>query len=167
MISLIDTTLVGESFATCAPANADDRILVLGVGNLLMGDEGVGVHALRWLEAEPPLAGVRLLDGGTGGANLLGEFEGRRAIILIDATRDGTAARAWCSRVEAGMVGVNVPIPVPMAFHSFGGWKQSLFGTLHMHGPDGIRFYTRMKIVTARWAGDGAGGNGFAMPTMR
>ena len=49
------------------------------------------------------------------------------------------------------MVGVNVPIPVPMAFHSFGGWKRSLFGPLHMHGPDGVRFYTRLKTVTARW----------------
>src|SRR5204863_3026950 len=92
MISLIDSTLVGESFAICAPANAQDHILVLGVGNLLMGDEGAGVHTVRWLEGQPRLTGVRLLDGGTGGANLLGEFEGRRAIILIDATRDGTAA---------------------------------------------------------------------------
>ena len=92
MISLIDTTLVGESFATCASVNPSDHILVLGVGNLLMGDEGVGVHVLRWLEGESPIAGVHLLDGGTGGANLLGQFEGRRAVILIDATRDGTAA---------------------------------------------------------------------------
>src|SRR5690606_26444240 len=55
-------------------------------------------------------------------------------------TRDGGAAREFAQRVEAGMVGVNVPIPVPMAFHSFGGWKQSLFGPLHVHGPDGVRF---------------------------
>ena len=53
--------------------------------------------------------------------------------------------------VQAGMVGVNVPIPVPMAFHSFGGWKRSLFGPLHVHGPDGVRFYTRLKTVTSRW----------------
>jgi len=67
-------------------------VLVLGVGNLLMGDEGVGVHVLRWLERERRIAGVRLLDGGTGGVNLLAEFEGVRSIILVDATRDGSAA---------------------------------------------------------------------------
>ncbi len=66
-------------------------------------------------------------------------------------TRDGDAARDYVSRVQVGMVGVNVPIPVPVAYHSFGGWKQSLFGDLHMHGPEGVRFYTRQKAVTARW----------------
>jgi malonate-semialdehyde dehydrogenase (acetylating)/methylmalonate-semialdehyde dehydrogenase len=66
-------------------------------------------------------------------------------------TRDGDAARDFVSRVQAGMVGVNVPIPVPVAYHSFGGWKQSLFGDLHIHGPEGVRFYTRQKAVTARW----------------
>ena len=78
-------------------------------------------------------------------------------------TRDGRAAREFSQRVEAGMVGVNVAIPVPMAFHSFGGWKRSLFGPLHMHGPDGVRFYTRMKTVTARWPEGGSGAQ-FSMP---
>jgi malonate-semialdehyde dehydrogenase (acetylating)/methylmalonate-semialdehyde dehydrogenase len=81
-------------------------------------------------------------------------------------TRDGGAAREFCRRVSAGMVGVNVPIPVPMAFHSFGGWKRSLFGPLHMHGPDGVRFYTRLKTVTARWP-TGSKGAEFTMPTMK
>ncbi|MGH8134885.1 MAG: CoA-acylating methylmalonate-semialdehyde dehydrogenase [Steroidobacteraceae bacterium] len=81
-------------------------------------------------------------------------------------TRDGGAAREFCRRVTAGMVGVNVPIPVPMAFHSFGGWKRSLFGPLHMHGPDGVRFYTRLKTVTARWPTDSRGAE-FTMPTMK
>jgi len=81
-------------------------------------------------------------------------------------TRDGGAAREFTRRVSAGMVGINVPIPVPMAFHSFGGWKRSLFGPLHMHGPDGIRFYTRMKTVTARWP-SGSKGAEFTMPTMK
>lgn len=82
-------------------------------------------------------------------------------------TQDGRAAREFAHRVEAGMVGVNVPIPVPMAFHSFGGWKQSLFGPLHVHGPDGVRFYTRLKTVTARWSGTGPGRTAsFVMPTM-
>jgi malonate-semialdehyde dehydrogenase (acetylating) / methylmalonate-semialdehyde dehydrogenase len=66
-------------------------------------------------------------------------------------TRDGAAARAFQLRVSAGMVGINVPIPVPMAYYSFGGWKASLFGDIHMHGPEGIRFYTRGKVVTSRW----------------
>ncbi|CAJ60075.1 MULTISPECIES: CoA-acylating methylmalonate-semialdehyde dehydrogenase [Frankia] len=66
-------------------------------------------------------------------------------------TRDGGAARRFTADVEAGMVGVNVPIPVPVAYYSFGGWKGSLFGDLHMYGPDGIRFYTRTKVVTSRW----------------
>jgi malonate-semialdehyde dehydrogenase (acetylating)/methylmalonate-semialdehyde dehydrogenase len=67
-------------------------------------------------------------------------------------TNDGGAARLFEQEVTAGMVGINVPIPVPMAYHSFGGWKNSLFGDLHVHGPDGVRFYTRGKVVTRRWA---------------
>ena len=66
-------------------------------------------------------------------------------------TCDGGAARLFEQQATAGMIGVNVPIPVPMAYHSFGGWKGSLFGDLHMHGPDGVRFYTRGKVVTTRW----------------
>ena len=66
-------------------------------------------------------------------------------------TRDGEAARQFQEEVLAGMVGINVPLPVPMAFHSFGGWKRSIFGPLNMHGNDGVRFYTRMKTVTSRW----------------
>ncbi|MCX4025941.1 CoA-acylating methylmalonate-semialdehyde dehydrogenase [Endozoicomonas sp. SM1973] len=83
-------------------------------------------------------------------------------------TRDGNAARQYSQHIQVGMVGVNVPIPVPMAFHCFGGWKRSLFGPLHMHGPDGVRFYTRMKMVTSRWP-DSATVQGaeFSMPTMK
>jgi malonate-semialdehyde dehydrogenase (acetylating)/methylmalonate-semialdehyde dehydrogenase len=66
-------------------------------------------------------------------------------------TRDGGAARQFQFEVEAGMVGINVPIPVPVAYYSFGGWKASLFGDTHMYGPDGVHFYTRTKVVTARW----------------
>jgi malonate-semialdehyde dehydrogenase (acetylating) / methylmalonate-semialdehyde dehydrogenase len=66
-------------------------------------------------------------------------------------TRDGGAARQFQFDVQVGMVGVNVPIPVPVAYYSFGGWKASLFGDTHMYGPDGIHFYTRTKVVTARW----------------
>ena len=82
-------------------------------------------------------------------------------------TNDGRAAREFAHGVAAGMVGVNVPIPVPMAFHSFGGWKRSLFGDTHVHGPEGVRFYTRLKTVTARWPTSGAGTAEFVMPTMK
>ena len=86
-------------------------------------------------------------------------------------TRDGGAARAFAHRVQAGMVGVNVPIPVPMAFHSFGGWKRSIFGPLHVHGPDGVRFYTRLKTITARWPEGALHAESkpaeFVMPTMK
>ncbi len=83
-------------------------------------------------------------------------------------TRDGRAAREFARGVQTGMVGINVPIPVPMAFHSFGGWKRSLFGDLHVHGPDGVRFYTRLKTVTARWPADESPPVAdYRMPTMK
>src|SRR5574343_23188 len=82
-------------------------------------------------------------------------------------TRDGDAAREFTHRIQVGMVGVNVPLPVPMAFHSFGGWKASLFGDHHMHGPEGVRFYTRMKAVTTRWPTGIRSGAEFVMTTMK
>ncbi len=82
-------------------------------------------------------------------------------------TRDGDAAREFSSRVQAGMVGVNVPIPVPLAFYSFGGWKSSAFGDLNQHGSDGVRFYTRLKTVTSRWPAGLRQGAEFVMPTMK
>jgi len=92
MIQLLDSTLVGERTAPRPSSTGVERVLVLGVGNLLMGDEGVGIHVLRRLEQETPLPGVRLLDGGTGGINLLVEFGGADDIVMIDATRDGRSA---------------------------------------------------------------------------
>ena len=82
-------------------------------------------------------------------------------------TRDGDTARTYASRVQVGMVGVNVPIPVPMAFHSFGGWKRSLFGDVHMHGMEGVHFYTKLKTVTSRWPTGIRAGADFHMPTMK
>ena len=82
-------------------------------------------------------------------------------------TRDGDTARTFSSRVQVGMVGINVPIPVPMAFHSFGGWKRSLFGDIHMHGMEGVHFYTRLKTVTSRWPTGIRAGADFHMPTMK
>ena len=81
-------------------------------------------------------------------------------------TRDGDSARQFSEEIQVGMVGINVPIPVPMAFHSFGGWKRSLFGPLHMHGPDGVRFYTKMKAITARWPKGKVSDADFSMPTL-
>jgi malonate-semialdehyde dehydrogenase (acetylating)/methylmalonate-semialdehyde dehydrogenase len=82
-------------------------------------------------------------------------------------TRDGDTARTYASRVQVGMVGVNVPIPVPMAFHSFGGWKRSLFGDIHMHGMEGVHFYTKLKTITSRWPTGIRAGADFHMPTMK
>ncbi|TDR47841.1 malonate-semialdehyde dehydrogenase (acetylating)/methylmalonate-semialdehyde dehydrogenase [Tahibacter aquaticus] len=79
-------------------------------------------------------------------------------------TRDGDAARDFAQRIQIGMVGINVPIPVPMAFHSFGGWKASLFGDHHVYGPEGVRFYTRLKTVTTRWPTSIRAGAQFVMP---
>jgi malonate-semialdehyde dehydrogenase (acetylating)/methylmalonate-semialdehyde dehydrogenase len=82
-------------------------------------------------------------------------------------TRDGDAARHFASKVNVGMVGINVPIPVPLAYHTFGGWKRSGFGDLNQHGPDSIRFYTKTKTVTSRWPSGIKDGAEFVIPTMR
>ncbi len=82
-------------------------------------------------------------------------------------TRDGDTARAFADRIEAGMVGINVPIPVPVAYHSFGGWKRSLFGDHAVYGPEGVRFYTRLKTVTARWPTGIRGGAEFNFPSLK
>ena len=82
-------------------------------------------------------------------------------------TRDGGAAREFQFDIEVGMVGINVPIPVPMAFHSFGGWRRSLFGDTAVHGTEGVHFYTRLKTVTSRWPSGVKEGAEFVIPTMR
>jgi malonate-semialdehyde dehydrogenase (acetylating)/methylmalonate-semialdehyde dehydrogenase len=111
----------------------------------------------------PVLGITRVRDFDTA-LRLVNEHEyGNGAAIF---TRDGDTARAFAHGVIAGMVGVNVPIPVPMAFHSFGGWKRSLFGDHAMHGPEGVRFYTRIKTVTARWPTGIRAGVDTSMPTL-
>jgi malonate-semialdehyde dehydrogenase (acetylating)/methylmalonate-semialdehyde dehydrogenase len=110
----------------------------------------------------PVLCVVRVPDLAAATALINAHEYGNGCAIF---TRDGGAARDFAHRVQGGMVGMNVPIPVPMAFHSFGGWKRSLFGPLHMHGPDGVRFYTRMKTITARWPTEVRAE--FVMPTMK
>ena len=81
-------------------------------------------------------------------------------------TRNGHAAREFAARVNVGMVGINVPIPVPVAYHSFGGWKRSAFGDINQHGMEGVRFWTKTKTVTQRWPDGGAGDSAFIIPTM-
>ena len=82
-------------------------------------------------------------------------------------TRDGDAARDFASKVDVGMVGINFAIPVPLAYHTFGGWKRSIFGDLNQHGPDSIRFYTKTKTVTSRWPSGVKDGAEFVIPTMK
>ncbi len=81
-------------------------------------------------------------------------------------TRSGRAAREFASRVQVGMVGINVPIPVPVAYHTFGGWKRSAFGDVSQHGPEGVRFYTKIKMITARWPEGASEELSFVIPTM-
>lgn len=82
-------------------------------------------------------------------------------------TRDGDAARSFASQVQVGMVGINVPIPVPLAYHTFGGWKRSAFGDTNQHGPEGVKFYTKIKTVTSRWPSGVKEGSSFVIPTMK
>ncbi|MDO8361240.1 MAG: CoA-acylating methylmalonate-semialdehyde dehydrogenase [Devosia sp.] len=82
-------------------------------------------------------------------------------------TRDGDAAREFADKIEVGMVGINVPIPVPVAYHSFGGWKRSIFGDHSIYGPEGVHFYTRLKTVTTRWPAGIKGGAEFTFPSMK
>ncbi|MEV6273633.1 CoA-acylating methylmalonate-semialdehyde dehydrogenase [Nocardia sp. NPDC051832] len=111
----------------------------------------------------PVLAIVRAKDYEEG-LRLANEHEYGNGVAIF--TRDGDAARDFAARVQVGMVGINVPIPVPIAYHTFGGWKRSGFGDLNQHGPDSIRFYTKTKTVTQRWPSGMKESNAFVIPTM-
>ncbi|MDB5408263.1 MAG: mmsA [Rhodospirillales bacterium] len=112
----------------------------------------------------PVLAVVRAPDFETA-LTLVNDHEFGNGTAIF--TRDGDAAREFVSRAQIGMIGVNIPIPVPMAYHSFGGWKRSLFGDMAVHGMEGVRFYTHPKTVTARWPTGIRSGAEFVMPTMK
>jgi malonate-semialdehyde dehydrogenase (acetylating) / methylmalonate-semialdehyde dehydrogenase len=112
----------------------------------------------------PVLSVVRVDDYDTA-VKLINEHEYGNGTAIF--TRDGDAARSFASSIQVGMVGVNVPIPVPMAFHSFGGWKRSIFGDHGAHGPEGIHFYTKLKTITSRWPTGIRAGAEFVMPVMR
>jgi malonate-semialdehyde dehydrogenase (acetylating)/methylmalonate-semialdehyde dehydrogenase len=112
----------------------------------------------------PVLSVVRVEDFNTA-VDLVNNHEYGNGTSIF--TRDGDSARTFASKIKVGMVGVNIPIPVPMAFHSFGGWKRSLFGDQHMHGPEGVRFYTKLKTITSRWPSGIKDNPEFIMPTMK
>jgi malonate-semialdehyde dehydrogenase (acetylating) / methylmalonate-semialdehyde dehydrogenase len=112
-----------------------------------------------------PVLSVVRVDSYEEAARLLSENPYANGAAVF--TRDGGAARRFEREVDAGMVGVNVPIPVPMAYYSFGGWKQSLFGDTHVHGPEGVHFYTRAKVVTSRWSDPATRGPDLGFPTTR
>jgi malonate-semialdehyde dehydrogenase (acetylating)/methylmalonate-semialdehyde dehydrogenase len=111
-----------------------------------------------------PVLGIVRTNNFETALGLVNEHEFGNGTSIF--TRDGDTAREFAHRVQCGMVGVNVPIPVPMAFHSFGGWKRSLFGDQAMYGPEGIRFYTRVKTVTSRWPTGIRAGVDTSMPTL-
>ena len=111
-----------------------------------------------------PVLGVARVATYDEAVRLVNENPYGNGVALF--TRDGGAARRFQHEVEAGMVGINVPIPVPVAYYSFGGWKQSLFGDLHVHGIEGIYFYTRTKAITTRWPKQDALSGGLTMPLM-
>ncbi len=111
-----------------------------------------------------PVLGVVRASNFETALKLINDHEFGNGTSLF--TRDGDTARDFARRVQAGMVGINVPIPVPMAFHSFGGWKRSLFGDHAVHGPEGVRFYTRIKTVTSRWPTGIRTGVDTTMPTL-
>jgi malonate-semialdehyde dehydrogenase (acetylating)/methylmalonate-semialdehyde dehydrogenase len=112
----------------------------------------------------PVLAVVRANDYEAA-LKLANDHEYGNGVAIF--TRDGDAARDFAARVKVGMVGVNVPIPVPLAYYTFGGWKRSSFGDLNQHGPDAFRFYTRTKTVTGRWPSGVKDGASFVIPTMQ
>lgn len=111
-----------------------------------------------------PVLGIVRVASHEEGIALINSHHFANGVSIF--TRDGDAARSFVQKIEVGMVGVNIPIPVPMAFHSFGGWKQSLFGDHHIYGPESIRFYTRVKAVTQRWHTGLSAGADFNFPQL-
>jgi len=151
------------------------RLVVDGRGHVVPGcEDGFFLGGCLFDRVEP---GMRIYREEIFGPvlSIVRARDYEQALALVNAheygngvalfTRDGDAARDFVSRVQVGMVGVNVPIPVPAAFHSFGGWKASLFGDHHVYGPEGVRFYTRLKAVTTRWPTSIRAGAQYIMPT--
>ena len=112
----------------------------------------------------PVLSCVRVKDFGQA-VELINAHEFGNGVSCY--TRDGNVAREFSRRIQVGMVGINVPIPVPMAWHGFGGWKKSLFGDMHAYGEEGVRFYTKQKSIMQRWPETIGKGAEFVMPTAK
>ena len=112
-----------------------------------------------------PVLSVVRVDSFEDATKLINDHEFGNGVSIF--TKDGDAGRTFASKIQAGMVGINVPIPVPMAFHSCGGWKRSLFGDSGMHGAEGVKFYTKLKTVTSRWPSGIRSNPEFVMPTMK
>jgi malonate-semialdehyde dehydrogenase (acetylating)/methylmalonate-semialdehyde dehydrogenase len=112
----------------------------------------------------PVLACMRVADFATA-VQLVNDHEFGNGVACF--TRDGNVAREFSRRIQVGMVGINVPIPVPMAWQGFGGWKKSLFGDMHAYGEEGVRFYTKQKSIMQRWPESIGKGAEFAMPTAK
>jgi malonate-semialdehyde dehydrogenase (acetylating) / methylmalonate-semialdehyde dehydrogenase len=134
------------------------------LGGCLFDDVKPNMSIYREEIFGPVLSVVRVNDFDQA-VDLINGHEYGNGVSIF--TRDGDAAREFASRVQIGMVGINVPIPVPVAFHSFGGWKRSLFGDHYMYGPEGVRFFTRLKTITGRWPTGIRKGAEFVMPTMK
>ena len=153
------------------------KLVVDGRGFKLQGyEEGYYVGGTLFDHVEPdmkiykeeifgPVLSVVRRDSFQDAVDLIHGHEYANGTAIF--TRDGDAAREFADKIEVGMVGVNVPIPVPVAYHSFGGWKRSLFGDHSIYGPEGIHFYTRLKTVTTRWPAGIKGGAEFSFPSVK
>ncbi|ODR98215.1 methylmalonate-semialdehyde dehydrogenase [Methyloceanibacter superfactus] len=163
--------LIGQGVAEGADLVVDGRGLELQgyergffLGGSLF-DRVTKDMAIYKTEIFGPVLSVVRAGGYEEAAHLVNSHEFGNGTAIF--TRDGDVARAFADQIEAGMVGINVPIPVPVAYHSFGGWKRSLFGDLAVYGPEGVRFYTRLKTVTARWPTGIRGGAQFDFPSLK
>jgi len=153
------------------------KLLVDGRGFTMQGyEDGFYMGGCLFDEVRPdmriykeeifgPVLSIVRADNYEDALRLPSEHEYGNGVAIF--TRDGDTARDFTSRVDVGMVGVNVPIPVPIAYYTFGGWKASGFGDLNQHGPDSIRFYTKTKTVTSRWPSGIRSGAEFSIPTMK
>jgi malonate-semialdehyde dehydrogenase (acetylating) / methylmalonate-semialdehyde dehydrogenase len=149
--------LVVDGRAIEVPGHEDGFFL----GGTLFDDVSPDMSIYREEIFGPVLSCVRVPDFAAA-VRLVNGHELANGVACY--TRDGGLAREFGRRIEAGMVGINVPIPVPMAWHGFGGWKSSLFGDMHAYGEEGVRFYTRQKSIMQRWPAQGRAGAEFAMP---
>ena len=152
------TGYIGNGRAAGATAVVDGRELDVEGGGFFVGPtlfDNVGTEMDIYTdEIFGPVLGVIRVETLDDAIDLINANSYANGTAIF--TTNGSAARIFQRRIEVGMVGINVPIPVPMAFHTFGGWKSSLFGERGVHGPDGVKFYTRGKVVTARWPKDAA-----------